>query len=543
MHEDVDYEPLPLNEAPTDALIETAWSEGDLKWLLMPHQVPAYEKYRAWEKLNPETQPGRYPRIFVLDIGKRWGKTSKRIVVRMEDCIQAPRRIGRPGLYRYTTAFQKDIEEIVEELLPLLLESCPEHLRPEMKPAYRGRAAGLYFPNGSRIALAGLDKQPDALRGRGCDGDDLSEAAFIKQLRYVAKNVLYHQYQQRPWARMCMESSAPKETDGEYDTEFVEDAKSRDAYVYATIDDNTALSEGEKEEFIRAAGGRDDPECQREYFNIRSRELSRAIVPEWNDQTMVRSIPVPEHALTFVAIDPGSRDLCGILWGYVHYIEALLVIQRAWAERNASTADIAEVIRQTEEELWSDLSWYSTAQLELKPAPYLRTSDTNPRLLQDLSREHGIRVAPVKKSGGLGGLQTELREAGVNSYRTAVKRGQVVADPEAVEFIAHMNAGRWNDKRTDYERSERFGHFDLIDCGVIIHRTAGPLISRDPFPPDYHHAVEETPDDVRRVALGHAKRREREESSAAKVIEALYGGGKKKKRDPIRRSKRTWRSR
>jgi hypothetical protein len=474
---------ITLDDATDEQLERVGWMIGDLEWLLLDHQVPAYRHYREWEKRNPQNEPGQYARIYVDDIGKRWGKTSKRIVVRMEDCIRSTKPIedggiGRPGMFRYTTAYQKDIEEIVGELLPLLLDRCPPDLRPIFKSAHRGNPAGLYFPNGSRIAMAGLDQHPNALRGRGCDGDDLSEAAFVRYLKYTVKNVLYHQYQQRPWARMCLESSAPEEVDTDYDLEFVEDAKLRGAYWYATIDDNTALSDAEREEFIRAAGGRDDPDCQREYFNKRIRSGRKVVVPAFDEARHVRAFDTPEWALCYTFADAAwYPDLFAILWGWVDYERAKICIRSDWTAHNAGTKDVAEIAEAGERECFEGTRrWNGHVILnndvpppppddgievlgrdrtedDWRHKPYARVMDCEPRLRAELASLGMSFAAAVNKDP----------DAQFHVLNRLFTDDKIELHPDAVATIAHTRAAV-RGPNGKLARSEVHGHYDAMRC-------------------------------------------------------------------------------
>ncbi len=464
-----------------EQLIELSWEAGELSWLLHPHQRAAYEKYRAWEKLVPHEQPGKYPRVFVYDVGKRWGKTTSRLLVRFEDCIRHPGH-----LYRYTTAFAKDIEEIVGETAPAILETCPEHLRPVYRSAHGRRPAGYYFPNGSALRLAGLDKNPNALRGRASHGDDISEAAFIRHLRYTVKNVLYHQYQQRPDARMCLESSAPTEPDTEYDTEFVDDAKERGAYWYGTIDDNTKLSDEEREEFIRASGGREHDDCKREYFNIRVRPKDTTVVPEFDITRHVVMSEPPKHRFCLTVCDPGTEpDPAALIAGYWDHLRAKLVIQRSWHKLNAPTSEIAAKTKEMEAALFANVVTWNADTKQLEPAPKWRWSDIDKRLILDMDAEHGLFFAPTPKP-----IDTEVGSfrAGLFLVRDAFKDGDIELwpGPENQQLIDELHKGRWNDQRKDFVRSPLLGHLDCLMCLVYAWRNIPKNLN--PSPPASHGA-------------------------------------------------------
>lgn len=460
---EVEFDELPIDEQKA-----VLWRAGDLSWKLHDNQLGVHRFYRRWCNQAPanDNGDGKYHRVFVFEGGRRYGKTFWSLLLSIEDSIQ------RPGSVRtFATAYQKDVADILLPLLEEIARDAPADVRPEYRGSSEGESAGIYFPRtgpakGSRIKLFGLDMHPHSLRGRASDGVIISEAGFCKKLRRAIVSVLTPQMQGRPHARILLESSAPEDPATDFDEHFVPDAKLRGAYVSRTIDDNPMLTHEEREEFIREAGGRGSPDCDREYFNKRVRPATRVVVPEFDEALHVQRVPMPDFADCYVALDPGFRDLFAILWAYWDFDNARLVIQRDWAERNASATTIAAVIKQGEAELWSGVQRWNGK--ELKENPRLRVSDTDPRMLADLYREHGLRVSPVLKTTG---AKTELKEAAVHSVRGAIGRGQVIIDPSCTKLIAHLNAARWNELRTDYERSEVFGHFDLLDALVYMWRS------------------------------------------------------------------------
>jgi hypothetical protein len=470
--------------ADREELLWKAWSAGELSWLLNKDQRVVHDQYRAWELLDPTTQEGDFPRCFVLDIGRRYGKTTLRLLTRVEDAIRNPGR-----LYRIASAYQKGVDEIVGDVSRFVFETCPEELRPR----YLQSRQRYVFRNGSEIRLVGLDMHPDGLRGRASDGDDLSEAAFIKGLAYTVKSVLYPQYQGRPWARICMESSAPVESDAEYDKVFVDDARRRGAYAYRTIDDNPLLSDEEREEFIRAAGGRGSPTAQREYFNERVRDPVGSVVPEFSRSKHVSRSEVPAYARCYVSADPGVRDKFALVFGYADVARGKLVIQRSWAQRNASLADVAEVVLQTERELWgvehhgserallalgtsataphsSRLSFWDGERVRGNPAR--RVSDTDARTLVELRAAHGIEFGAADKRHARhaadAGSARRLEQPKLYVLRTWLANGKIEIWPDSGPLEEQLERGRWNSTRTDFERSDAIGHLDALMALVYM---------------------------------------------------------------------------
>jgi hypothetical protein len=213
------------------------------------------------------------------------------------------------------------------------------------------------------------------------------------------------------------------------------------------------------------------------------RDLSKAVIPEFDRRVHVAPVPRPEFAHCYVGADPGQRDLFGIVWGYwetgvgpLGEVEgrARLMIQRDWCANNATTATLAQVMKDMERELWTGVTYWDGQAL--RPNPYLRTSDVDPRLVGDLSADYGITVGTHDKS--------DDKAARLFSLRNAFTEGRIQIDPCCVDLIAHLEAATWNDGpngRRDYKRKAGFGHFDLLDALEVLWRSVNrTLASRPP---------------------------------------------------------------
>jgi len=463
-------EQIELAKVEDQDLFHALWRAGDLSWLCHAGQAEIYKKYREWAEKPPDPNKGDLARCFVMAIARRFGKTWLCLLLKFEDCIREP-----GSCHTYGCAFQRDISDILIPLARLISATAPPDCRPEFRVSKQGETGGFYFENGSSIKLVGLDRNPDGLRGRASDGVVISEAGFVQSLKHAVRDVLYPQLQGRPKARIILESSAPEDLETDFDEFFLPDAKLRSAFIEKTIDDNPILSSEEREEFIKAAGGRGSPTCEREYYNVRTRDGSRVVIPEFSVQRHVKPVTLPPYADAYVAIDPGIRDLCALIFGFWDFKRAKLCIQACWAERNAGTPTVAEQIRVAEKELWSDLTAWNGK--EFKSQPYMRVADTDLRLLTDLDKEHGIQVRKIQ------GSRSELKEPVINGLRTAFVNDQIEIDPSCVALISHITAARWNASRTDYQRTEVHGHYDLLDA--LTHLWKSIVRQRNPYPPEH----------------------------------------------------------
>lgn len=517
------------------------WRQGNLLWKLDPHQRDVHTLFEEW---NHRRQTPEYEQdviasgatlddVWVEEIGRRFGKTAKWIIVLSGFCIQ------RPGsLFTYGTAFNKDIGEIVVPLARQLLNDGPDDCRPEYRTARQEANQGLFFPNGSAIKLVGLDEHPDAARGRFSDGVVLSEAGFMRGLEDLIRAVLLPQFQRRPWAFLALESSTPKQPDHDF-RKVAEDAILRNAYVKRTIDDNQAITEREKERALRQTGGKDHPRTRREYYSEETRDPDSMVIPEFRPEQHVRNHSRPKYAYAVAADDPGMRDLYGKVWGYWDFEHAKLVIEHSYAARNAYTRKIAAITAAIEWQLYG--SWpshrlsniplrtvgdstgwyellkgepqaflasklYEMAQLDEKrrpkprdewlighppdrfcywdgktfrPNPYSRTIGSDSagiRIIADMQIEYGMSFE----------LLTEKdKEEAANFLRGWVDAGKVIFLPTAGPVIDHIKNAMWNEKRTDWERTARMGHYDCLSALIVLARAADGVRARKPLPPKY----------------------------------------------------------
>jgi len=450
------------------------WATGELRYKLQPHQLPVFDRIMQWIAEPPDSVElgALYDSVFVLDLARRWGKTVLCLVILYMWAITLPKRIGRGAILTYATREKDQIKRIVLPIHRMLKADAMFDLAPRHYGSHMGMGEGLYFPDsagGSVIKLVGVDKDPHRLRGEGSDGGVFSEAGHMKDLHSNVTSVFLPQFQHRPWARCILETSAPTELDHDLDVHFVPDAKLRDTYIFGTLDDNTSLTDEEREKAFREIGGKDSPGARREYRGERLRDPEATAMPEFDPSRHIGRVQTPPSAITCVFQDPGHRDLFAVVWGYWHFELQMLVIQRSWAKRNAGTGEVAEVIAATNAELWeqpgAELRWFD-GPIE-KPNPACHISDTDPRLIHDLRHDHGMIVHAADKSvktHGVGEakfykLRNALREVVQDGV---VERPRILIEPDSGPLADHLQHARWNATRTDLQRTPKWGHSDAM---------------------------------------------------------------------------------
>jgi hypothetical protein len=523
------------------------WLAGDLSFLMHAGQRRLRDQFHAWRKIDQielTHEAGALPLVFAVKGGKRFGKTTCALWIAHEVAIWFAAKYGKPISMRYTSAFQKNIEEIVGSVAPTAFETAP----PSCEPSYHGKRgplpAGFYWPTqgptlGARLALAGLDMNKNALRGLGNDLDFVSEAGFVDNLEYTVRNVLIHQYQQRPWARMMVETSAPEVLGTDWELTILPDAERRSACFSATIEDNSRLSRREKDFWIGQAGGRGHPNCEREYFNVIAGDPEIQCFPEFSRDTHVKHVEVPSHAVCITADDPGFRHLYGKVWAFYDFDNARLVVQDSWTGSNSSSSRAACVSAAREFDLWgtwpptqmksipldsddevigwreylkgdrceelaeelhrmanvaardrpdaeqrpgqwilSDIPHHLTYWdgVEHRKNPQARISDVDLRLIRDMDDLFGLEFMSTTKE--------ELRVM-VNLVRNWLGEGRLIFQPEAGPVIDHVAACLWDDKtrRKHFAEHRTYGHFDAASCIVYLVRYAQQIEKMRPYPP------------------------------------------------------------
>jgi len=436
-----------------DPKTEPLWRAGRLNYLLHTGQKDLKTNFDNWrsyalqERLQGNMLPGRWPRVFVANCARRFGKDFLGLVIQIEKAIKSP-----GSIQIYATAFQKDISSIVHPMMQQILEHCPEYLRPEFKQSFHGQEPGYYFPNGSIMRLVGIDVNPDGLRGRKANGVVISEADFVRELENVLVSVIYPQLQGDLDAYIMLNSTPAGDLRSFYLKEVCPDAQANHRYAEFTILDNPMLSDSQRMEYIEAAGGMDSDRCQREYFCKSVKLIKNSVVPEFDTAIHIVDSKKPVYTCGITVVDPGVRDMCAVACGYWDFDRQVLVVCADWAKAGATTVEVAQAIKDCEALAFSGTGMWRNGRLMENPV--IRVSDTDARLILDLNTLHGIRIGAADKRGA---------EAALLALRDAFRKQQIELTPQAAVTAEHIDAAVYNKSRTSYARKDGFGHFDALD--------------------------------------------------------------------------------
>ena len=411
---------------------EELWHRGKIvEAVLDSNQMEISEAFEASDSVS-----------FVVLCSRRIGKSVFCITKAIEKCLKKP---GYRVMYLSTTSEQT--KQIVEQSMAIPLQSCPTSL----KPRINHHDNKVKFRNGSEIRFKGLDKTGrDSIRGSGADLIIADEFCFMKEIGDTIADVLNPMLMESE-GRLIL-ASTPPDSPGHDSVQLIRNAELKGNIIKRTIYDCPRWSQKKIETFIEEAGGEHTTTFQREYMCAVIVERSRAILPSFTEDNKLAIVQEPEQPKYipdyYVSLDPGWRDKTALLFGYWDYTNAKLVILDEHLDGQLDTGEIAKVVKEKEAK-------------HFKQAPYRRISDTEPRLLQDLSRFHDLHFMKTAKDG---------KEARINALNIMIERHEIVIHPRCKELILQMNLGIWNKTRSGFERSKAFGHSDLIDALIYMSR-------------------------------------------------------------------------
>lgn len=441
---------------------EILWRQGILDWKLSEPQ-----------KIIKAGILGDTNKISVVLCSRRLGKTYLLLTMAAEVCIKKPFAV-----VKYAFPKQNMAKKMLMPVFRKVFEDCPE----DIKPTYMTAEKCFRFPNGSEIQISGVDNGGwENLRGGDSDLNCVDEAGFCDDLTYGIRSVMSPTVKITK-GRTIMVSTPSRSEAHEFIQEWVYPYQAEGRIKIYTIYDNPnfnaeAIREAEEE----YPNGVDDPMFRREYLCHIIRGTEKSILPSFNEtieQQIVRDdFVVPVYCDKYVSLDPGGKDLTGVLFGYYDYEQAtLVVLDEIAVDGTTNTQILAEMIKEKEKTYWTNP--IDKSQL----APYMRVSDVNNKiLLTDLQKLHGISFTTTKK---------DKKQAALNALDVAILQKNIIVHPRCVNLLYHMKFAEWNNAQTEFKRLKASpsgklpaSHCDLLDCLLYMHRSV--VKSRNPFPPGY----------------------------------------------------------
>lgn len=421
------------------------WSRGDLSWKLHSAQDVLDERFR-----NVTAQ------LFVGNCSRQWGKSFWAVTKAIETAIQIPK-----SQIRYGAAFQSDLVDFIIPAFDKVLDDAPANIK--------GRKIGHYyvFPNGSRIKLVGLDKNPNGLRGNTLDLIIIDECGFVGNLDYIYKSIIIPATLHRPNCKIILISTPPS-TPAHPFVDYVQKAELEGAYVKLDIHTNPLITPDDIERMAKEMGGKGSTTFRRECLCEFVTDSDLAIIPEWDD-TYIAAIERDDYFQyyhKYTAMDLGVKDLTAMLYSYWDFKRAALIIEDEdeMSGPSMNTLLLVGAIKAKEKELWSNIDedGKETRDSNGTPIPFRRISDNNwPILVQDLSSIHSLTFIETTK---------DSLEAMINEVRLMVQAGQIIVHPRCKKLIGCLRYGVWDTKKKAFARSTVYGHFDHLAALVYLVR-------------------------------------------------------------------------
>lgn len=441
----------------------TLWRQGKLSWKLDITQKKMLDFFNENKS-----------KITVLNCSRRLGKSYYLTILGIEKALQEPKSI-----VKFLQPEQKMIRMNIKPIMDKIFSDAP----PELVPKFSTKDNVYMFSNGSQIQLAGMDNgNHEKIRGGDAHLCLVDEAGFASDLSYVVNSVLVPTTTLTK-GKIILSSTPPRSADHE----FIEYAKGAELdgrlmkkTIYEALEDqkkmkNPRITEEMIGEIIATyPGGTKSTEFRREYLAEIVTDEDSAVIPEFTTEVqedIVASWPRPIFFDRYVSMDIGFKDLTVVLFGYYDFQNAVIVVEDEIVMNGIkmTTPALAEAIKQKEKELWTVLVTGEFFE------PYLRISDNNLIVINDLQREHQLTFLPTPKDN---------KEAAINAVRTAVAGHQLYINPKAKTLIHHLKNGTWDKARKSFTRSPDNGHYDAIDALIYLVRNIDK--NKNPFPKGYN---------------------------------------------------------
>lgn len=439
--EEIEY--LALLEAEESASIADAWRTGNLRYKLHEAQRKIYDIVRS-----AKTKAGDD----VINLcARRFGKTYASCVMAAEDCLRNPDcivRIVGPELYQTI--------EIVDFNMTKVALDAPAGL---VRPTKNGR---VWHIGHSQVHIGGFDRK-NVKRNLGKEALNIytEEACasrseeFKVAMREILGPQLFHTR-----GRFVHATTPPEDLNHCFIKEFVPEAQKKGLFFKFTIDDNPRADAAMRADAIEKSGGEHTTAYRRNYLCEFVREDERSIIPLFRRALNVREMPRPDYAHWTVGLDLGfARDLSAATLSFWdaerrrHCIFDAAVWPRA--------TDTATIVR--------ELKALEARHRVTNPN---RVVDDDPRSIRDLATLHGYPCHAPSKDELLAMLA---------AFNVAMGREEVEIHPRCEHLILSLEAGLWNERRTDFERTDLLGHWDSGMAAMYGFRAQDRMNPRPPY--------------------------------------------------------------
>lgn len=424
------------------------WESGDLRYKFKPAQLEMYNAVKAAKGFK-----------YTIKCSRRLGKTYFLCSLANMTCINQP-----GAMVRYAAPTNKALKKFIYPVMRRIFKDAPHSLVPEFI-----RSDSVYrFSNGSEIHLAGVNNDnADSLRGPHADLFIVDEAGFVTDLKYLIDDVALPQFLDPDGmvveGRKMIISGSPARTPAHEFKEVSAECEARGNYSHYDIYAG-GYPPAIIEEYIKECGGVESTTWKREYLALDVVDSNFALVPEWRKEFSQEPVRDEYHSYyhKYVSLDIGVRDLTVALFAYYDFRKAKLFVHHE---------EVLSGPEMTTERLALKIKAAEASQFGSQK-PYRRVSDVDLLLLNDLRSLHSLSFQATDKG--------RLEEM-VNEVRIWVNAGRVIVAPCCEQLIGCLSSGIWNNKRDNFDRVPKFGHFDALAALMYLIRNIDQRTNPIPY--------------------------------------------------------------
>lgn len=443
-----------ISDISRDQAKEQLWRQGVLSWKLNAIQQELYKLYHE----SPH-------KVQTWLCSRRSGKSYALFLLALEECLKKPNTI-----VKFVCATKKQMEDILQQLVPEILVDCPEDIRPK----YNKAGEFYHFFNGSKIQIgASNNGNAGSMRGGNTTISIVDEAQETDRLHYLVTSVL-GPTTLMTGGKVLIAGTSPEHPESEF-VGFIEKAEAEGSLVKKTIYDNSMLSPSQIQEAIDLCGGVETEAFRREYLCELVRDAKTVVFPEFTEslaKEITQETVLPVYFDAYVGMDLGMKDNTALIFGYFDFrankliIEQELIMDMQVAENTLDK--LGKETLQIEKDLWLDKQ-----NNEIRP-PYKRVSDHDLLVIKQLavSTDYKLKFDMADK--------TNL-ESSVNNLRERLIKRQIIINPRCTTLLRHLKNVKWKKgDRAIFDRSAVDKHYDTVPALLYLLRAVD--WRRNPYP-------------------------------------------------------------
>lgn len=408
--------------------MDQLWELGIIgPWYLTHNQLDAYQLLK--DKRTP-----------FIEAGRRFGKTTTTLVHYIEE-----ERKKEGSIWRWCEPWKNQAREIVIPEMENITRSAPKRF----KFRYYKTDSVFEGPTGGLLYLRGVNEDKgESARGSKADGIIADEIGSWNDPDYIRNEVLRPQL--LTTGGQFIEIGTPPEDLGHSFYTYKDKAIKENRFIQKTIFDNDLISKERIQEICEECGGPTSPAWLREYLCKPVSTPEKLVIPEYDEEKhdIDDSYPKPDHFDAYVGADLGFHDNSAFLFGYYDFLKNELVIQHEYVVAGKNSKELVESVKAIEGILW-------------KKPPYLRVSDNEVQQLYDMNTVHGYSMIPTRKDDKI---------AAINELRVRFGHCKIKIHKRCQSLRYQLKVGLWNDKRTNFLRSDKTGHLDAVDALIYLNR-------------------------------------------------------------------------